>query len=384
MKKVFLFGAGVKVDETPGESTHSLIQRTGRNTGNLLIGYSVSKQLNTDYLTMSDTSDPKKIEDECYCVVIPAANFLFSGFDMGFMANFLEKVQLPCVIIGLGAQSSNYDITKIKLQEGTLRLVKIIAERSISLGVRGYYTAQVLASYGIYNVEVIGCPSFYLSCLPELVINKKSFSEVKKIAINGSRRVISHSSAPENMRLAEMGLLKDAMNYDCDFIAQDEQEEAILARKCATEQTESIFDVIVKYYKDLPPQQVQNFFKNGSKVFFNVPSWETQIREYDFVCGTRFHGNLIALQNGIPATVIAHDSRTRELSELLGIPHVLVQDVEKMEDINLEKLYDLADFSNLSQSYSYLYKRYISFLEANNLKHKLPSVKENYQLAIKS
>ncbi|ABG52352.1 hypothetical protein Tery_3237 [Trichodesmium erythraeum IMS101] len=374
MKKIFLYGAPPVVPQTPEDSTKFLIERSGRNTGNLLIGYSVTQHLDGECVTMKQISDPKKIEDECYCVVIAAANFLHTGFDLGFMADFLEKIQLPCVVIGLGAQSNNYDITKIKLQEGTIRFVKIIAERSTSLGVRGYYTAQVLAYLGIYNVEVIGCPSFYLSCSPELIIKKKPFSDIKKIAINSSRRVTAHSAAPEKMRLAEIGLLKDAMNHDSDFIAQDEREEAILARKSPADMDtdeKSIFYPILAHYKDLNGEKVKSFFAQRSKVFFDVPSWEAQIRKYDFVCGTRFHGNLIALQNGIPATVIAHDSRTRELSELLGMPHVLVQDVQKMEDISIEKLYDLADFSRLHKSYSYLYKRYLSFLKANNLKHVL-------------
>jgi hypothetical protein len=376
MKKIFLWGAPTTVIKTEGESTTSLLDRTGKNTGNLLIGYSVASQLSADYATMSQMTEPKQIEEECSCIVIAAANFLYSGFDFGFMADFVEKVQLPCTIIGLGAQSNEYNVTKIKIPDGTLRLIKIISERSAALGVRGYYTAQVLASYGIHNVEVIGCPSFYLNGNPELKIHKKSFSEVKKISINGSRRVIRHSLSPENMRIAEMGLLNDAMKYDCDFIVQDEHEEAMLARKQLEEIQDSLFHPIVSYYKDLPADKVKSFFEARSKVFFDVPTWSSHIKQYDFVCGTRFHGNLIALQNGVPATVIAHDSRTRELSELLAIPNISIQEIESMDNINLEKIYNNADFDRLSKAYSYLYQRYLAFLKANNLKHKLPNLHE--------
>lgn len=40
-----------------------------------------------------------------------------------------------------------------------------------------------------------------------------------------------------------------------------------------------------------------------------------------------------------------------------------------MEDISIEKLYDLVDFLWFYKFYSYLYKRYLFFLKVNNLKY---------------
>ena len=44
------------------------------------------------------------------------------------------------------------------------------------------------------------------------------------------------------------------------------------------------------------------------------------MRKFDFVVGPRFHGVMLAMQAGIPGGVIAHDSRTLELCQTMGIP----------------------------------------------------------------
>jgi hypothetical protein len=87
------------------------------------------------------------------------------------LADFLEKVKLPCVMIGVGSQAPNYD-SEIKLQKGTVRFLKIVSERSVSIGARGFFTASWLEKYGIKNVDIIGCPSFFWTCRPTLSVAK--------------------------------------------------------------------------------------------------------------------------------------------------------------------------------------------------------------------
>lgn len=44
------------------------------------------------------------------------------------------------------------------------------------------------------------------------------------------------------------------------------------------------------------------------------------MQNYDFSMGMRFHGNIIAMQNGLRALFVVSDSRTRELTEYFGLP----------------------------------------------------------------
>jgi polysaccharide pyruvyl transferase WcaK-like protein len=48
---------------------------------------------------------------------------------------------------------------------------------------------------------------------------------------------------------------------------------------------------------------------------------------FDFVVGTRIHGAMLGLQAGIPSLCIAHDSRTREMCEVMQVPFVMAADV---------------------------------------------------------
>jgi hypothetical protein len=44
------------------------------------------------------------------------------------------------------------------------------------------------------------------------------------------------------------------------------------------------------------------------------------LRSCDFAVGARIHGVMLAIQAGVPGGVIAHDSRTLELSQTMAIP----------------------------------------------------------------
>ena len=96
-------------------------------------------------------------------VVLPAANFLYSGFNLGDLGpHRLEKTDLPIVVFGLGAQAMR-SISEIKLQPGTEQLLRVLSDRCTTIGVRGKYTAQVLEKYSVKNFEVLGCPSNFIN-----------------------------------------------------------------------------------------------------------------------------------------------------------------------------------------------------------------------------
>jgi len=133
------------------------LSATGMNTGNLLFISALRRVV--QHQTKSDIGRfvPEEVRERHDGVIVPAANWLSASSDFGGLASLIEKADLPTTIVGLGAQSFNGQPPI--LSEGTLRLVKVIAERSKNLSVRGPFTAEVLAHYGINNVVVTGCPS---------------------------------------------------------------------------------------------------------------------------------------------------------------------------------------------------------------------------------
>ena len=362
-KTIMIYGAPHVV--APNQSVENELKNSGGNFGNLLIGKSVRDILNiNELITKSSISSPEEANERCDHVVIPAANFLWKGFDFGHMADFLEKTNLPITIIGVGAQSSNRAMIG-SIHPGTLRLMKLISERSELIGVRGYYTAEVLSTYGIHNVEAIGCPSLYSKSSKVLKINTGKLQNIEGLSINFSRRVASHSFEPETMKMVENQLLKFAISRNGTFVAQDEKEELLIARKGLPNEQVS------KYFNGSPRDVVNMFFRDNTRYFINITDWEKYIITKPFSIGTRLHGNLIALINGTPSLLIAHDSRTMEVANLWRMPSIHVSSLAGNDNINFENIINNINYKAFEDSYKFMFKRFSYFLDRNLLENNL-------------
>ena len=108
------------------------------------------------------------------------------------------------------------------------------------------------------------------------------------------------------------------------------------------------------------------------RVFFDVGEWFDFVRGQDLVVGTRLHGAVAALLQGVPAIVLYHDSRTRETCEFMGLPHLSVTEAR---GLSLEAIYDRVQF-DVAGRHAALLPRYVDFLEANGVEHRFPVVFE--------
>lgn len=352
-----------------GEPYTLSYQRAGNNFGNLLIGHGVVSVLSGyEYVYRSQLSSPQEANEKCSHIVIPAANFLWKGFDFGYMADFIEATNLPVSIIGLGAQT--HDRSRVsQIHPNTLRLVKIISERSPSLGVRGFYTAEVLAAHGILNVEILGCPSLYTMGRPPELNSYSNDIEIKRLVVNLSRRVFSHSFESAALRKLENTVLKLAIENNLPFIAQDELEELSLSDD---RENKLACKIITDYFNKIDHEQVINYFSTQTRYFCNVQQWSSFVSKRSGSIGSRLHGNIVSLINGVPALTIAHDSRTLEMCALTGAPYLHVNDFSEknvsVKDL-MRSIYE-ADYSLFSSNMYTLFERYKMFLE----KHKLSNV----------
>lgn len=367
-KSILVWGAPYRVDN-PDDYLTAFTQ-SGQNYGNLLIGHGVRSVLEPGSLiNREDLASPEEANERCRQVVIPAANFLWKDFDFGYMLNFLEKTRLPVTMIGVGAQT-NDRTTSSPIHPNTLRLMKLVSERSAQIGVRGYYTAEVLAANGIHNVAVIGCPSLYSQRTPTIRVESERLANIQHLAINLSRRVNRHSFHPDRMQALENKVLALALGKDSTFIAQDELDELESAAKntaCPAQ--------VAGYFGETDPVVVSDYFKGHTRYFADIEAWSNFIRTQDASIGTRFHGNLIALINGVPALMIIHDSRTMEMCTLMGIPSIHVSEIglETMTVELLAERFASASFAQFESSYQALYRRYHTFLSLNGLPHNLPA-----------
>lgn len=365
---IMIWGAPSELKST--DDVEAAFKESGNNFGNILIGHGVRSVLEPYPLVeRSELASPEEANERCSHVVIPAANFLWKDFDFGFMASFLEKTRLPVTMIGVGAQTNDRTQTS-EIHPNTLRLMKLVSERSSRIGVRGFYTAEVLAANGIHNVEVIGCPSLYSTRLPSLSIDAGRLKDVRRLSINLSRRVLRHSFAPERMREIENVVLQLGIQNGAGFVAQDEMDELSLACKGVP-----LPPQVPQYFSSIPAGEVEAYFRDHTRWFADVGSWSAYVRDLDLSIGTRFHGNLISLINGVPALMVVHDSRTMEMCTLMNIPslHVSTARSQALDVEGLQTLLANLSFSAFEQSYRVLYRRYAGFLRSNGLPSNLMS-----------
>ena len=351
------------MQDDPTASTETVLNLSGRNSGNLLIGRSLVSQLQFDDYDWAgpyqmDRITKEEAAEKYDLLAIPSANFLNPAFDMGHLAGPIEKLDLPCFMVGLGAQAPGFD-AKPTIPEGTIRFVKAVADRTKKIGVRGEYTAELLDDLGIKNVQITGCPSLYANRDREFRV-EKSAKRPERIAINGNR------TKPK-----EIGreLQTTAFRNGWDFILQNEMPETIFARGILDEFDEAHVAKLVKNFgAQSEEHRLIYYLCHHFKIFFDLDEWEKQIRQYDFTFGTRFHGNVISLINKVPCLVLTHDSRTLEMCRFFSLPH---QPVEELEGIDAEKLYDSVDFGEFNSKYAGLYDQYVAFFESNGIDHRL-------------
>lgn len=326
----------------------------GANTGNNIFMESVKSQLN--YVKEISVYDYDNVEDDAV-VVIPCSNFIMHGGNNSFYENiikFIDNTKCNIAVIGLGAQSSKiFKNPKLLVTFGLNRIkkecFKKLSLRCKSMGIRGEFTAKCLELMGIENYTIIGCPSFY------------SFFDgqypAKQIPFN-NKNVMSFSPASaEKTKLFEKGMLfnsiwvKQSIDEECDYYDKNDVNRMLPGVD---------YSKISKFIE----------YDKTSKLFFTEKEWNDfyENNEISFAFGTRFHGNMEALRNGVPTLWIAHDSRTSELINYLHLPCIDMQTAIKVQSI--EELYKLCDMSGVRNNYSDLCQKYIEFLNFNFIDHK--------------
>jgi polysaccharide pyruvyl transferase WcaK-like protein len=367
--RALYFGAPYRAADGVTTDSQVLFERTGRNTGNLLIGYSLRSQLDTQIISISPEHRPKDRDYDF--IAIAAANFLFSGFDFGPFADLVEEIDLPCIMVGLGAQAPSTGGFP-EISPGTKRFVQAVAARCHSIGVRGAFTAEVLARIGVKNVELTGCPSFYLHSPSELsAAFARRKGQYAKVSLNASRNVMAHSANPEKMKDVERRMYQLCRSSDAQFVLQSEHEEMrILASPPEEEQGKlagKIADTLG--WTDVSNQELRECIRSKFQIHFDIDEWRASISKCGFSAGSRFHGNLIALLSGVPSHVICHDTRTKELCELGGVPHTLLQDISV--DFTLADLQQATNVGKFIRTHADNYSGYRRFLDRNGIPHTL-------------
>ncbi len=272
------------------------INSVGGNTGNLLFRESIIKNLNAQPMSYNEYSRFGNLYNG---VPIITTDFIWINekSDYNWMCERIEKFKDSVFVpMSVGVQAPNMN-TDFKLPPSAQNALAAIQERAV-IGVRGEYTADILNKNGIKNIEVIGCPSLYYAGTPSLQIERKN-EPINSVSIN-------FRTFYGLLSVKEKRFLTYCANRNYDFIEQTAYDFS----------EENASDINYFNY-------VSKWIMRKKKIFFNVDDWKDEVAKKQFSMGLRFHGNVVALWNKIPALFFAIDSRTEELASILAC-HIFV------------------------------------------------------------
>lgn len=295
---------------------------------------------------------------------IAAPPFDEDGFPYELATDFIENLKIPFVSITESIQSRifNYepDLHK-KLSNKVVNYLKTIADKSRTIGTRGYFSADVLTKLGISNVEPVGCPSLYLngSQLPQTLLDKKPFDEIRNIAL-------CYSNYQRNTWSQIHKFMTTAAMHGYYFVEQTSNIVQKLLYYPERISRRDIFNAI-EHYGSLDPL-IELFRQERLRYFTNYANWKNFMSGMDFTFGARMHGLTPSVHAGVPAHFIAHDSRVREMCEYFQLPFSSEMNLANSGDsINTRALYEKTDYTDAMKLYPKRLHRFIDFLHANSI-----------------
>ena len=130
------------------------------NHGGSLITRAIMKEFDADYI--DDFSDLPALSNKYDTCIMAFATHVHQKRDVSYYVDILEKMQIRTIVLSIGVQDYTLEkASSLKVHPSVERLLRIAAEGSDWIGVRGPYTADILVRNGFKNVVPIGCPTMY-------------------------------------------------------------------------------------------------------------------------------------------------------------------------------------------------------------------------------
>ena len=353
------FKAGAK----PGIN---LFKYLGENSGNMVFTEAIRQQIVFNKEVYDPFADDfSKITG--YAGILPVANMIIQAGpnNIPHTLKFYQQTNFPVTMAGLGAQCEYKGATPKqlvnKLDTQRKQLFQLAANRAVTLGVRGRFTADCLEELGIYNYRIIGCPSIY-----------KHFDgiwpQMQKASSNRPIICATRNQAQEATSELQSKIIRLGMQANAQWIVQMPTE---LPAEVFDGKLPDISDIERMYpHEKWDVQTTSEYFLHNTHYFINMQEWDEYLQKgnFTFAFGSRFHGIVSALRNGIPGLLLVHDSRTLELAEYLHLPYITP---EEFEHINTwDELIKRCNYTEFYEHYKLITKNYVEFLEENNLPHR--------------
>jgi hypothetical protein len=206
------------------------------------------------------------------------------------------------------------------------------------------------------DFTVTGCPSMYYygPVLPE----------VKKLHLSPESRVNL------NCKITLPQKIHDYMNKVCDeipdhfYIPQNTYELRFMFqyKMFAFRGPKNEVPIPAGYPASFEHRLYQ---ENRVRGFVSLKAWMDFLSQGDLNFGTRIHGNITAVLSGIPAFIVAPDSRVNELASFHHIAHTTIEELDESKSIF--ELLDGVDFEAVHRGHRERFDHYLDFLHKCSL-----------------
>jgi len=369
-------GASVKPDRSGAylnlTDPLALFEQRGVNTGDIVVYDAIIRHL--EFTSLQDIGFGVAAQQKRWPVeppdatIIRGSNYLSAQLDLTEAVPLIRHLRGPIVPIGLGAQAANYG--PIEMPRGSVEFWREVAGKCTSLGVRGAYSAEILASIGIHNIRIIGCPSFYRMMQPELRIRAVA-PEQARLGLTLNRHLAGPytSNRFKTIRLQRALIAAAAGREGSRIFSQGEREESLMPLVPKLRQAELLAHVLGNFQLQ-EDGAAAALLSQRMSAHLDPDEWARDLGDQvDFMLGFRVHGTVMALQQGIPGVYFTYDSRIREIASLYRVPSI---EIEDFAPIDLEQTMAAADFRPFEKAYRENYAEYLLFLDENGLRHRLP------------
>jgi hypothetical protein len=305
--------------------------------------------------------------------VLRGSTYLNRQFNFAAAIRTLESIDAPTATVGLGAQSTDLDPSFLDDIPEARRFVALLDERApTSISARGEFTAAVLERLGARNIRITGCPSMFYALEPASVsvppnlesdqrrlgvslhtgLHKGRFCRNVPATMRKHRRVIQFAlRTAGEVSLFEQGVMQE-------YVMGDRSRPMAERLKAAAKILERFPDGDRLRPSDLVDHLVS---------VRSVEDWLAKASELDAMIGFRFHGNMVALTQGVPCFYYLYDSRITEFSRLYQLPHL---DVEERWRDPIAAILE-HDWDETTKAIRGCFEELVAFYEENGVRHTL-------------
>ncbi len=323
------------------------------NLGNRLWFQGIISEISTEENTIEYWDDALSVEEinEKYDMIVsPMAN-VFSEYCndlMGRLADRLAGIKIPVYVIACGAQGNSYDdLPRLCdcIKDSAVRFIKAVYATGGEFALRGYFTKELFERLGFSSGVVTGCPSMFQVGRDLKIDNRKVDKEQLKPVFNGFLSGVTKA----------MDSYRDSVFMDQEIMYPYLYEKMVIGDKD--------YEFKRAFYFGFGLDGAKLLSENRIKLIPDMNDWYCYMKNegFNYSFGSRIHGSIMPILSGVPATVLARDSRTREMAEFFDIPCTASVKKEYNEK-DIFRLYEEADYTKFNKSFSAKYDAYERFL----------------------